>query len=137
MTSHFAGLTVGTALPRLEIPVTVLSIVTTAIATRDYQDVHHDVERARELGSESVFMNILASNGYVERYVTEWAGPGGLITGISIRLGAPNYPGDTMTMSGAVSVRDEAARTLEVVVVGKNSRGAHVSGTVKLHFPEA
>jgi hypothetical protein len=137
MTSPFADLAVGTTLPRLEIPVSVLSIVATAIATRDYQDVHHDVARARELGSDSVFMNILASNGYVERYVTEWAGPGALVMGISIRLGAPNYPGDTMTMSGAVSARDEAARTLEVVVAGKNSRGTHVSGTVKLHYPEA
>jgi acyl dehydratase len=132
----FAAIDVGQALPPLDIPVSVRSIVATAMATRDFQDVHHDPDRARELGSENVFMNILASNGYVERYVGEWAGPNALIRAISIRLGAPNYPGDLMRMSGEVTARDAQARTLTVSVVGRNSRGAHVTGTVNLHYPE-
>ena len=45
-------------------------------------------------------MNILTTNGFVGRYVTDWAGPDALLKSVKIRLGAPNYPGDTMTMTG-------------------------------------
>src|SRR5439155_20485986 len=86
----------GDELPPLEVPLTRTLIVATAIASRDYQDVHHDPELAQQRGSQDVFMNILTTNGFVGRFVTDWAGPDATIKSISIRLGAPNYPGDTM-----------------------------------------
>lgn len=49
-------------------------IVATALASRDYQDVHHDPALAVERGSKDVFMNILTTNGLVDRFVTGWAG---------------------------------------------------------------
>ena len=91
---------VGDALPELAIPLTRTLIVATAIASRDYQDVHHDPGLAVERGSPDIFMNILTTNGFVGRFVTDWAGPGAVIESVSIRLGAPNYPGDTMTLTG-------------------------------------
>ncbi len=66
---------VGQSLPELAIPMTRTLIVATAIATRDFQDVHHDPALALERGSKDIFMNILTSNGLVARYVTDWAGP--------------------------------------------------------------
>jgi hypothetical protein len=112
-------------LPTLAIPLTRSLIVATAIASRDYQDVHHDHELAQQRGSKDIFMNILSTNGFVGRYVTDWAGPDARITSVAIRLGAPNYPGDTMTLTGRY---DEGV----VSVVGRNSLGAHVTGTVSL-----
>ncbi|MFL6111372.1 MAG: acyl dehydratase, partial [Catenulispora sp.] len=41
----------GETLPELVIPITATRIVSGAIASRDYQDVHHDVSAAREKGS--------------------------------------------------------------------------------------
>ena len=46
-----------------------------AIASRDYQDVHHDPVLAKDRGSKDIFMNILTTNGLVGRYVTDWSGP--------------------------------------------------------------
>ena len=48
-------------------------------------------------------MNILSTNGIVGRYVTDWTGPGAVLTDVNIRLGAPNYPDDTMTLTGSVT----------------------------------
>lgn len=124
---------VGTALPPLEIPLTRSLIVATAIASRDYQDVHHDPDLAVERGSRDVFMNILTSNAMVERYVKGWAGPSVRITRLTVRLGAPNYPGDTMTLTGAVSAVD--GETVTVDVRGDNSLGAHVTGSVIIELP--
>jgi hypothetical protein len=124
---------VGDELPSLEIPLTRTLIVATAIASRDYQDVHHDPTLAVERGSPDIFMNILSTNGFVGRFITDWAGPDATIKKVAIRLGAPNYPGDTMTMTGSVTIKD--AGVVEVAVRGSNSRGDHVTGTVTVALP--
>ena len=122
---------VGETLPELVIPITPTRIVSGAIASRDYQDVHHDVSAAREKGSPDIFMNILTTNGLVGRYATDWAGAEARILKIAIRLGVPNYPGDTMTLTGSVArIGDDGS--VEVSVRGANQLGDHVTGTVTL-----
>ncbi|MET7436353.1 MaoC family dehydratase [Streptomyces sp. NPDC004082] len=120
----------GERLPPLEIPVTRTLIVAGAIASRDYQDVHHDPELARAKGSPDIFMNILTTNGLVGRYVTDHFGPGAVLREVAIRLGAPNHPGDTMVLTGTVEHVD--GDTATVAVVGSNGAGRHVTGTVKV-----
>jgi acyl dehydratase len=127
------SVTVGEELPELAIPLTRTLIVATAIASRDYQDVHHDPALAVERGSKDIFMNILTSNAMVERYAKEWAGPAAVLRKVKVRLGAPNYAGDTMTMRGTVASVDGTRVQLDVT--GTNSLGPHVSGTVVLELP--
>ena len=123
----------GEQLPPLEIPVTRTLIVAGAIASRDYQDVHHDAELAREKGSPDIFMNILTTNGLVGRYLTDHFGPGAVLRKLAIRLGAPNYPGDTMVLTGTVEEVD--GDTATVRVVGANGLGKHVTGTATVVVP--
>jgi acyl dehydratase len=125
----------GDELPPLAIPLTRTLIVSTAIASRDYQDVHHDPGLAQERGSPDIFMNILTTNGFVGRYVTDWAGPNAVFKSVKIRLGAPNYPGDTMTMTGSVTKKEGGL--IEVAVKGSNKLGDHITGTVTLELPDA
>jgi MaoC like domain len=139
-TRRFEETAVGDALAELVLPLTRTLIISTAIASRDYQDVHHDPVLAVERGSKDIFMNILTTNGIVGRYVTDWSGPGGVLTDVRIRLGAPNYPDDTMTLTGSVSAKDESAGAdgygaVEVAVRGANGLGDHVTGTVRLRLP--
>jgi len=124
---------VGDELPPLEVPLTRTLIVSTALASRDYQDVHHDPDLARASGATDVFMNILTTNGFVGRFVTDWAGPAAVLKGVSIRLGVPNYPGDRMRLTGNVTRVDGGA--VEVEIRGANSLGDHVVGTVQLEIP--
>ena len=42
---------VGDQLPEWSLPMTPTTIVSTAIATRDWQDVHHDRDVAQAAGS--------------------------------------------------------------------------------------
>jgi hypothetical protein len=125
---------VGDELPTLVIPLTRTLIVATAIASRDYQDVHHDPGLAQERGSPDIFMNILSTNGFVGRFVTDWAGPDAVLKSVKIRLGAPNHPGDTMTITGQVAKKDDGV--VEVQVRGANNLGDHVTGTVALELPQ-
>ena len=132
---RYDDVNVGDQLPELDVPLTRTLIVSTAIASRDYQDVHHDPGLAQERGSPDIFMNILTTNGLVGRYVTDWAGPNALLKAVRIRLGAPNYPGDTMRINGAVT-RKEAGE-IEIGLKGSNRLGDHVIGTVVLALPDA
>ncbi|ROV66199.1 MaoC family dehydratase [Streptomyces globisporus] len=123
---------VGDELPPLEIPVTRTLIVAGAIASRDYQDVHHDAELAREKGSPDIFMNILTTNGLVGRYITDHFGPTAALRKVAIRLGAPNCPGDVLRLTGRIT---EVANEAVVQVIGDNGIGRHVTGTVTVALP--
>lgn len=129
---NFNQVEVAQTLPELVIDITAKQIAGAAMATRDYQDVHHDKARARELGSEDIFMNIITSNGLVGRYVTDWSGPESLLRSVKIRLGASNYPGDKMTLTGNVSKKWQQGgdKLVEVEIEGANSLGKHVTGSV-------
>ncbi|WP_405481491.1 acyl dehydratase [Streptomyces anulatus] len=130
---------VGDELPPLDIPLTRTLIVAGAIASRDYQDVHHDAGLAEEKGSPDIFMNILTTNGLVGRYITDHFGPAAVLRKVAIRLGAPNYPGDVMRLTGRItelsgSAGEEPVRAT-IAVSGDNGIGRHVTGTVSLLLP--
>lgn len=138
---------VGDELPPLEIPVTRTLIVAGAIASRDYQDVHHDAELAREKGSPDIFMNILTTNGLVGRYITDHFGSAAVLRKVAIRLGAPNYPGDVIRLTGQIVALEDVAlgdvapegenrSLIEVAVVGDNGIGRHVTGKVTVAITE-
>jgi uncharacterized protein len=140
------------ALPPRVINVTPTLVVAAALATRDYQDVHHDRDRAIAGGAKDIFLNILTTTGLVQQYVAAWAGPGQSIKAISIRLGAPCHAGDTLTLTGEVtsagaggsgddrvdgSVDGRVDGTAEgtervIAVTGRCGLGDHVTATVRL-----
>jgi hypothetical protein len=139
-TRTFESVTPGEALDDLVLPITRSLIVSGALASRDYQDVHHDPMLSKKRGSPDIFMNILTTNGLVGRYVTDWSGPGGFLKKVDIRLGAPNYPDDTMTLRGEIvettnDAADAARGVVAVKVTGSNSIGDHVVGTVLVSLP--
>ncbi|HEY1643079.1 MAG TPA: acyl dehydratase [Streptosporangiaceae bacterium] len=139
----------GTVLPELVLDVTPTLVISAAIATRDFQDVHHDRDKAVARGSRDIFLNILTTTGLVQRYVTDWAGPQALVRQVAIRLGVPCYAGDTLTFSGQAeraadepgqaasdgSGTDPVAGEYVIRVTGRCQLGDHVTGTVRISLP--
>lgn len=134
--STYQSVQVGESLPPLEIPITRTLIVATAIASRDFFDGHHDPSAAQAKGSKDIFMNILTTNGLVGRFVTDWAGPDAFVKAVNIRLGVPNYPGDTMTLTGTVVSKNDEDGSVQVDIVGANGSGNHVTGSVTVRLPQ-
>jgi len=128
---------VGTVLPGFELNVTPTVVVAGAIASRDFMPVHHSRDYATGQGAPDIFLNILSTNGYVARFVTDWAGPEAMLQKIAIRLGAPAIPGKPMRFTGEVIERREAADAcvFEVAVCVANDLGDHATGTVTLSLP--
>jgi uncharacterized OB-fold protein/acyl dehydratase len=136
-TLRFDEVKVGDAIAPCPVAITPTLIVAGAIASRDYQEVHHDVELAKKRGSPNIFMNIMTSGGITSRYVTDWAGPEAILRNMKIRLGAPNFPGDTMNLVGQVNSAElrGGVGVVEVGIRGVNKWGDHVSGTLDLELP--
>lgn len=121
---------VGEQLPAVEIDVSPTFVVSTALATRDFQDVHHDRDKAVARGSKDIFVNILTDTGLVQRYVTDWAGPGARVKRIAIRLGVPAYAYDTLVFTGEVT--GVSGDEVTVSVVARGNLGDHIVGTVEV-----
>jgi acyl dehydratase len=129
------NVTSGAVLPEMVIDVTPTFVIAAAIATRDFQDVHHDRDQAVARGGQDIFINILTTTGLVERYITDWAGSGALVRQVDVRLGVPCYAGDTLRFSGTV-VRI-GGQECAVEVTGRCGLGDHVTGTVRVCLPES
>lgn len=134
---EWAAVAVGDELPALAVEVTATVVVAGALATRDLMPVHHDRDYANAQGAPDIFMNILSTNAYCSRFLTDWAGPDAMVRRLSIRLGVPTMPGTTLTFTGRVTAAEErdGEGWLEVDLRGANDLGDHVTGTAALTVP--
>jgi len=117
-------------LPDLVIDVTPTFVIASALATRDFTDVHHDRDRAVMRGAKDIFVNILTTTGLVQRYVSGWAGPDAVVRAVSVRLGVPCHAGETLTLSGQVTAVEGEEHV--VSVTGRCGLGDHVAATVRI-----
>ncbi len=138
-TQRSRGIAVGDELPPFELQVTSTVVVAGAIASRDFMPAHHDPEFAKAQGAPDIFMNILTTNGYVSRFVTDWAGPEAMIRSIAIRLGAPAIPGQPLRFTGRVAQtrHQDGECVIELAVRAANELGDHATGTVVVTLPIA
>jgi acyl dehydratase len=134
-TRRFQEVKVGEELPPLDVSTTAALVVGGALASRDFTPVHHDKAAAQAQGLPDIFMNILTTNGFVGRYVADWAGPNALVRGIKTKLGGPNMPGDTLKIRGTVA--SAKGGLVAIQVTGNNSWGNHVSATVTVELPQS
>ena len=146
MTSENAGsvrlgdVSVGDELPALDLDVTSTVIVAGAIASQDFMPAHHDSDYAKAQGAPDMFMNILTTNGYVARFITDWAGPEATVRKIAIRLGAPAIPGQPLRFTGQITQITQTADAgeecvVEVAIRAANELGDHATGTVTVSLP--
>lgn len=136
-TRRYEEVAVGEELPLWPIDVTTRLVVGGAIATRDFEDIHHEVAAAKRAGLKDLFMNVLTSNGLCSRYLGDWAGPEARVTGVEIRLGTSNVVGDTMCLSASVVDKQvvDGKGVITLNLRGSNSMGDHVKGTATMELP--
>jgi acyl dehydratase len=113
-----SGVAVGDRLPQLAVEVTARTVIMGASASRDWQPQHHDrtwaVERA---GTRDIFLNTPNQAGWIERYLTAWAGPRARLGKLRFRMRRPVCPGDQLVFAGAVTgVTEDTCCWVDVAV---------------------
>jgi acyl dehydratase len=136
-TLDWRRIAVGDEVTPMVIDVTASVVVAGALATRDFMPVHHDRDYANAQGAPDIFMNILSTNAYCTRFLTDWAGPDAMLRRLSIRLGVPVMPGSTLTFSGAVTGTgtEGGDGLVEIGFRATNDLGDHVTGTAEIGLP--
>lgn len=119
-------------LPELVLDLDHTAIVAGALASQDYEDVHHNTLAARDRGLPDIILSINTTNGYVHRFVTDWAGPAARILEVKLTLGVPHSAGEALRFTGIATPDGE---NWSVDVLGRNDAGVHVRATVTLAIP--
>jgi acyl dehydratase len=93
----------GMELPPATYPVTRLSLVKYCGASGDFNVIHWNERIAKSVGLPNVIAHGMFTMAQAGRYVTDWAGPGAVVTDFGVRFS-----------SMVVVPDDEAGATIEV-----------------------
>lgn len=137
LSPRLAEVRAGDPLAPQLIALTPTRIIATAIATRDYQPVHHDIGAVAKQRNSSIFLNTHTTAGFLECYVHAWAGRDAFVKSVKFRLGVPAYAGDTLQLSGEVVDAPTRDGLVTVKVLGINALGTHVEGEVVVRLESA
>jgi acyl dehydratase len=82
----YGALTAGAELPAVTYPVTRLSLVRYCGASGDFNVIHWNERIARAVGLPDVIAHGMFTMAQAGRYVTDWAGPGAIVTEFGVRF---------------------------------------------------
>jgi acyl dehydratase len=95
---------VGDVLPRLVVDVTPRTVVMGASSSRDWQPQHHDYRHCVDVANlPDIFLNTPNQAGFIERYLTDWAGPTARLAKLGFRMKKSVVPGDALQFNGVVT----------------------------------
>jgi acyl dehydratase len=122
----WADIAVGDELPEITDHLSFSRVAAAPAATLDFFPVHHDREFAQASGLPDVVMSTLQIAGFVDRVVTQWAGPATFISRRKVRLATPVHPNDTIIGAGRVvgkRITDDNRHVVDLEVIVRNQRG--------------
>ena len=93
---------VGAALPTVEDEITYRRVIMNPATTWDYFPGHHDPAYAQAQGQPTIYVNTMHFLGFIDRMVSEWAGPRSFLVRRKVSTHLSIYAGDTMVGSGQV-----------------------------------
>lgn len=109
-------ITVGSELPRLELPpITRTTLALFAGASGDHNPVHIDIDAAREAGFDDVFAHGMLSMAYLGRLLTNWM-PQATLKSLHTRFTAMTPVHGRPTCTGRVVAIDDGLATVELTV---------------------
>jgi acyl dehydratase len=134
---RFGDVRSGDGLAPVTMPISYTRVCQNAAATFDWMPGHHDPAYARAQGQETIYLSTLFFTGFVDRCVTDWAGPEAFIRRRRITMMSPIYAGETATVTGEVTQSgvDGERGLVHLDVVVRSERGTCVTAEVTIELP--
>jgi acyl dehydratase len=119
----FDGVAVGDELPALTIQVGRSDLVRYAGASGDFNPIHWNERFAKSVGLPDVIAHGMFTMGQAVRVVTGWAGDPAAVIDYGVRFSkpvvVPDDSGAEITVSGAVTAKDDDNRTVVVTLTAR------------------
>jgi acyl dehydratase len=125
----------GQHLPVLELPITYARVIAIPAATWDFFPGHHDPFYAQSQGQETIYLSTMFYSGFLDRIVTDWAGPHAFIRVRELSMTGSVYAGEHLTGRGQVAakrVEPNGMRVIDVQVSALNATGSGAGGLVSV-----
>jgi acyl dehydratase len=108
-------LAVGAVMGEASFPATRLSLVKYCGASGDFNVIHWNERIAKAVGLPDVIAHGMFTMAQAGRFVTDWAGPGAVVTEFGVRFSSPvvvpdDDVGATITVSGQVEEKLDGNR---------------------------
>jgi acyl dehydratase len=138
MPTYFEDVREGQEIPAFVVEsLTRTDLVRYAGASGDFNPMHHDEEFAKMAGNPTVFGHGMLTAGFVARCLTDFVGVDGLRS-YKVRFATRVWPGDTITCTGRVTRKYEAAgeKRVDGEVAARTQKGeTAVTGTFTAALP--
>ncbi len=134
---YWDEITEGDTITRVEMDVPFERVVLDAASTQDYFPGHHNPDYARHQGQKNIYLNTMAIEGFIDRVVTDWAGPHTFIRKRQMQMRASIYAGDVMSGEGKVEKRyqENDRNLLDLSVLISNQDGPCVPASLTIELP--
>lgn len=110
-------------LPLVEDTITYRRTVMSSATTWDWFPGHFDPRYARAQGQPTIFVNTMHLLGFVDRVVTDWAGPATFVSKRRVELRRSVYAGDTITAAARVTrKRDPNLVDIDLAVTNQHGK---------------
>jgi acyl dehydratase len=132
-TAWWEAVSEGDALPELPLPISYARVIAIPAATWDFFPGHHDPFYAKEQGQETIYLSTMFYSGFLDRIVTDWAGPYAFIRARELTMTGSVYAGEKLTGRGEVRakrVEPNGMRVIDVQVSARSDGGAGAGGLV-------
>lgn len=134
---YFEDVQENEQLPEIRLEVSFKRVIQDAAATLDYFPGHHDPEYAKAQGQKTIYLNTMCFHGFIDRVVTDWAGPYTFILRRKMTMVNSVYAGDTMYGKGrVVKKRVQDGRGLvDIDIEVGNESGVCCPASVTIELP--
>jgi hydroxyacyl-ACP dehydratase HTD2-like protein with hotdog domain len=111
---HLEDVTVGDEMPAMVKNASRAQLFLFSAATNNPHRIHYDREYAAVEGHPDVLVHGPLQGAWLSQFVTDWAGPGGRLLGMSWQNRARAFPERDLTFKGKVMAIDADEVTLGI-----------------------
>ncbi len=134
---YWNAISVGDVLDTVTMDVPFERVILNAAATQDYFPGHHNPAYARHQGQKEIYLNTMAIEGFLDRVVSDWAGPHAFICKRQMQMRSSIYAGDTMKGQGKVEAcyKEGERCLLDVSIEISTDSGCCVPAKLTISLP--
>lgn len=107
-------------------------------ASHNPHRIHYDRDYARFEGHDDIIVHGPLQGAWLTQFVTDWAGPGARLLGVTWQNRASALPGEELVFSGTVTSVDPETGTVELDIAEQTSDGRLLMpATARVRLPAA